>query len=160
MREFAVPGGRVIRGSLRLLPEGAPLRIMTRKTANLQSFLYLISAGILPAGLGCAILVYRSAMNASNDVPGYEVIGGFVYPNNFEHSKKYEHDLQLYGGKAAVLADDFMRWFSSLWRGESLAYTIAGITIVLSFCGFLAARNVQLHRTGNVHGETPGGGTG
>jgi hypothetical protein len=26
MREFAVPGGRVVRGSLRLLPEGAPLR--------------------------------------------------------------------------------------------------------------------------------------
>jgi hypothetical protein len=25
MREFAVPGGRVVRGSLQLLPEGAPL---------------------------------------------------------------------------------------------------------------------------------------
>lgn len=45
----------------------------------------------------------------------------------------YLHDLELYGGKANLLADELMRWFAGLWHGESLAYTIGCITIFLSF---------------------------
>jgi len=46
-----------------------------------------------------------------------KLLGGFIYPNAGEHSKKYVHDLELYGGKSAVLADDFMRWFAGLCYG-------------------------------------------
>jgi hypothetical protein len=49
------------------------------------------------------------------------------------NSKMYIHDLEVYGGKANVLADEFRRWFDSLWQGKSLASTVACITIFISF---------------------------
>jgi hypothetical protein len=45
-------------------------------------------------------------------------------------SKKYLHDLEVYGGQANVLAAEFREWFSSLWYGENLAYTIAVLTLL------------------------------
>lgn len=112
---------------------------MKRKIVNLQTGLYLISALILLVGLGSAAFIYQAAMNDSGSASGYEVIGGFIYPNAGENSKKYVHDLELYGGKSAVLADDFMRWFAGLWHGKSLAFTVACITIFISLGVFFAA---------------------
>jgi hypothetical protein len=48
-------------------------------------------------------------------------------------------DLELYGGKANLLANELTRWFAGLWHGESLAYTIGCITIFLSFGLFYVA---------------------
>lgn len=45
-------------------------------------------------------------------------------------SKKYLHDLEMYGGKANVLAAQFRDWFAGLWSGTNLAWTIAVLTIV------------------------------
>jgi hypothetical protein len=45
-------------------------------------------------------------------------------------SKKYLHDLEIYGGQANVLAAEFREWFSGLWYGENLAYTIAALTLL------------------------------
>jgi hypothetical protein len=45
-------------------------------------------------------------------------------------SKKYLHDLEVYGGQANVLAAEFREWFSGLWYGENLAYTIAALTLL------------------------------
>lgn len=45
-------------------------------------------------------------------------------------SKKYLHDLQMYGGTANVLAAQFREWFVGLWSGRNLAYTIAALTIL------------------------------
>jgi len=45
-------------------------------------------------------------------------------------SKKYLHDLEIYGGQANVLAAEFREWFSGLWYGENLAYTIAVLTLL------------------------------
>jgi hypothetical protein len=112
---------------------------MKGKIANLQTGLYLIGAIILLVGLGSAAFIYQAAMNDTESTSGYEVIGGFIYPNAGEHSKKYVHDLELYGGKSAVLADDFMRWFAGLWHGKSLALTVACITLFISLGVFFAA---------------------
>ena len=97
---------------------------------------------ILLIGSGSAIFIYRTAMNDSNNDSGYEVVGSFVYPGSAENSKKYVHDLQLYGGKAAVLADEFMRWFSGLWQGKSLAFTVACFTLCISYGVYLVAKNM------------------
>lgn len=113
---------------------------MKWKITNLQTFLYFLSAGILLVGLGIAGLIYQAAINDSNSNGGYEVVGGFIYPSAAENSKKYEHDLQLFGGQPAVIADKFMRWFAGLWHGESLAFTVACIAIILSFGVFLYGR--------------------
>lgn len=45
-------------------------------------------------------------------------------------SKKYLHDLEMYGGKANVLAAQFRDWFAGLWSGTNLAWTIAALTIL------------------------------
>jgi hypothetical protein len=62
---------------------------MKWKIANVRTGLYLISAIILLAGLGSAAFIYRAAVNDSISPPGYEVVGGFIYPNAGENSKKY-----------------------------------------------------------------------
>jgi len=93
--------------------------------------LYVISAIILLVGLSSAVVIYLTAMDDSDNVLGYEVVDGVVYPITPQNSKMYVHDLELYGGKAAVLADEFKRWFIDLWHGKSLAFTIAFISTIL-----------------------------
>jgi hypothetical protein len=58
----------------------------------------------------------------------------------FENSKRYRHDLELTGGKAIVALSGFMKWFESLWQGETLAFTVAGLSIFSSLVVFLIAR--------------------
>ena len=114
---------------------------MKWKTANLQTRLYLISAIILLVGLGSAILIYLTAENDSYGILGYE------------DSKTYIHDLELYGGKANVLASEFMRWFGGLWHGKSLAFTVACITIFISFGFFFVARTSRSYNENNRVGS-------
>lgn len=115
---------------------------MKWKITDLHSRLNLIGTIILLVGLGSALLIYRTAKNDSNNVVAYEQGDGSVYPVTPEDSKKYLRDLELYGGKANVLADEFRRWFVGLWHGESLAFTVACITIFISFGFFYAAHRV------------------
>jgi hypothetical protein len=117
------------------------MHTMKIKKIPLQKILYLSSIVILLIGLSSSIVIYRAAMNDSSSDSSYEFIGGFMYPGEGGYTKKYVHDLQLYGGNAAVLADEFMRWFNGLWRGESLAYTVGFITVALSIALFLIARS-------------------
>ena len=109
---------------------------------NRRTCLNLIGAIILMVGLASAILIYRKAENDSRDVSGYEQGSGSVYPVKPEDSKKYLRDMELYGGKANVLVDEFRRWFVGLWHGESLAFTVGCITIFVSFGIFYTANHV------------------
>ncbi len=104
---------------------------MKWKSINLQLRLYVVTVVILLVGLGSAILIYLTAGDDSDNVL------------DFENSKMYLHDLELYGGKANVLADELRNWFVGLWHGKSLAYTIACITIVISFGVFFVANHLQ-----------------
>ncbi len=101
---------------------------------------YLIAAVILLVGLGSAAMIHLTAGNNPDGALGYEVIDGIAYPIKPDDSKMYMHDLELYGGKTIVLADEFRRWFVGLWQGKSLAFTVACITIVISL-GFLFFAN-------------------
>lgn len=112
---------------------------MGRKYPRLQIRLYLAGAFILLFGLGGATLIYLTAMEDTGDAIGYEVVGGTVYSINPDDSKRYVHDLELYGGKAAVFADDLDRWFASLWHGRQLAYTLAILSIGSPPACFFAA---------------------
>ncbi len=114
---------------------------MKWKIASLRIRLYIFSAALLLIGLGSAIPIYLTADNDGNGVPGYEVVGGYIYPGMHEKSKSYIHDLEVYGGKTAVLADEFNRWFYGLWHGKALAFTIAGLTIFFSLVLFIVARS-------------------
>src|SRR5208283_155297 len=132
---------------------------MRWKIKNLHAFLTFISAIILLVGLGSAIYIYQTAEDDLSGVLGYEIVGGSVYPVMPQDSKMYRHDLELYGGKAAVLADEFSRWISGLWHGKSLAYTVAFITLVISFGFFFAANHLPSRLKSDVPNNNTRDGT-
>jgi hypothetical protein len=131
---------------------------MGRKITDIRMRLYLITAAVLIVGLGSSVFLYLTAENDTNDLQGYEVVGGTSYPVAPEDSKMYRHDLEVYGGKANVLADDFSRWFAGLWHGKSLASIVAFAAIIISI-GFILAAN-RLHPEPDARGDGKGAGIG
>ena len=119
---------------------------MKWKITNQPTYRNLITAIILLVGLGSSILIYLTADIASDS--------GLV--NDFENSKKYMHDLELYGGKANVLANELTNWFVGLWHGKSLAITVACITIVIALGVYFITSDLQ----SDDRGEKNQGGTG
>ena len=102
-------------------------------------YLQIISIAVLIAGLGSALMIYAKAGSGSPQVLGYEEGDGTVYPINPQDSKVYERSLELYGGKANLLADQVRRWFVGLWHGTTLALIVACVSVLASFCFFFAA---------------------
>jgi len=82
-----------------------------------------LTAAILAVGFASAIIIYLTAGAAPENPLGYEPL----------ETKKYVNVLELYGGKANVLAAEFREWFAGLWYGRNLAYTVAVITILIVF---------------------------
>jgi len=112
---------------------------MKQKIPDLYTCLNLISVTILLVGLGSAIFIYWTAEDTPYGALGYEEGGGTVYPIMPEDSKQYLRGLELYGGRANVIMDQIRRGFIGLWHGKSLAFTVACITIFISFGVFYAA---------------------
>jgi hypothetical protein len=80
----------------------------------------LVSGLILATGLGSALVIYFHAIATAS--PEYEL----------EESKAYLRGMEVIGGKANLLGAEFMHWFTHLWQGVNLAYSIAVITILLA----------------------------
>ncbi|MFN2645143.1 MAG: hypothetical protein ABR570_09140 [Burkholderiales bacterium] len=51
----------------------------------------------------------------------YVIVGDTAYAVEPTTSKTYVRQLERFGGKAAVLFDDFNRWFASLWQAGRAA---------------------------------------
>ena len=117
-----------------------------------QKPLYLFSALMLLLGLTSAGAIYVVSGDDSDNATGYEIVNGVAYPFASGDSKRYRHDLERYGGKMAVITDEFGNWFSGLWHGKSLAYTVAAVSIALSGVLFLIAS--QLATDGESAGTT------
>ena len=126
---------------------------MKRRIIDLHLCLNILSVIILFVGLGSAILIYRADENNSNDVLGYEQSGDSIYPIQPEDSKRYLHDLELFGGKANVLVDQFMRWFVELWHGKSLAIIIGCVSILVSFGVSYASNRLPSRSTSDLDSE-------
>ncbi|MBU4234258.1 MAG: hypothetical protein KKD99_02810 [Proteobacteria bacterium] len=114
---------------------------MNWKILNQRTWLNLISTIILLIGLGSSVLIYQSV---GNDPYGLL---------DFENSKLYRHNLEVYGGKFSVIMDDFRRWFLGLWHGKSLAFIIACSTIIISFGFFYAANHLSQRSKPESHNE-------
>jgi hypothetical protein len=41
-----------------------------------------------------------------------------------------------------VIMDDFNRWFVGIWHGKSLAFTVGGISVFISFLFFFVANHL------------------
>jgi hypothetical protein len=111
---------------------------------SMQKRLTLCSIIVAVIGLCSAALIYLTAGEDTIADEGYEivVVDGKAYPIPLASTKMYQRELQRFGGKAAVLFDDFNRWFKGLWRGKSLALTVVWITAFLSLGLFLLAREL------------------
>ncbi len=79
-----------------------------------------IALAILTVGFVSALLIYVAAAPAPPSPTGYEL----------EDSKQYLRDMELYGGKANLIASELRQWFDGLWRGRRLAVTVAFLTLV------------------------------
>ncbi len=112
---------------------------MTRKDLNPQKRLRMIGIVILLVGLISAVAIFVIAERPAASAVGYDIVDGQAYAISPGSSKRYVHDLEMYGGKAAVMADEFNRWFNGLWHGTSLAYTIAFLSIGTSLGFFFVA---------------------
>jgi hypothetical protein len=98
---------------------GSGLRLLGPKPA---ARVRQITAGILAAGLGSAILIYLSARSQGDNPLGYDPMD----------TKRYLRDLELFGGKGNVLATEFSLWWQGLWQGRNLAFTVAFLTVLLA----------------------------
>ena len=110
---------------------------------NRQTRLRLAGFLVLLVGLGSGMFIYLTAADVYDSGFGYEIIEGKAYPIRPEDSKSYRHDLELYGGKLNVVADEFNRWFAGLWHGKTLAFTVACCTVLISLILFIAASHVS-----------------
>ena len=97
-----------------------------------------LTRAILFAGLVSAVVIY-----VANGGPR----GASTY--ELERSKSYLHDMEVYGGKANILAEEFRDWFDGLWHGRTLAFTVA----VLSIFTALAYRFVATPPPAAVEGD-------
>jgi hypothetical protein len=127
---------------------------------DLPTRLKLIGVLILLVGLGTAALIYHQAGNVPSGVFGYDDEGSALYPLMPEDTKKYRHDLELYGGKLNVMMDEFRRWFEGLWHGKALAKIIAFLSLVICLGFFYAAKHLIPPEKAAVHPENdhPGAG--
>jgi hypothetical protein len=103
------------------------------KTANLQTRLYIIAALILVVGLCSSVLIYFNA----GEIDTESILG-----DQIEESKSYRRSLELYGGKANLLASEFMHWFNGLWHGKQLGMTVGCLTGFLCLAILLVAYNL------------------
>jgi hypothetical protein len=85
---------------------------------RLRRKLKRLTLTILAVGFMAALGIFVVAAPAAEDPLGDPM-----------QSKKYIHDMEVYGGKANVLAAQFREWFASLWQGRNLAYTVAVLTL-------------------------------
>jgi len=60
--------------------------------------------------------------------------------------KKHMHELRVMGGSANVTMAEFQAWFAGLWRGRTLAGTVAVLTVLGTLSFRFVARNAYLFR--------------
>ena len=85
---------------------------------------------VLAVGLASALGIYLAAADDAGGAEVYEM----------RISKPYVHQLERFGGKAAVMFDQLNRWFAGLWEGRQLGITVACITIAVAAAMLFAAR--------------------
>ena len=83
----------------------------------------LATRAILVLGFAAAVVIFLTAKPPPENPLGYDPMD----------TKRYLHDMEVYGGKANVLAAQFRDWFDSLWHGKTLAFTVAVLAVMAAF---------------------------
>ncbi|HEY3077100.1 MAG TPA: hypothetical protein VGJ74_18170 [Burkholderiales bacterium] len=96
-----------------------------------RTSLFLAAAIVLVLGLLSGGVIYLVAEDDSEST-GYVIAGDAAYPVDPTRTKTYVRQLERFGGKAAVLFDDFNRWFAALWQGKALGITVAWLSVFVA----------------------------
>src|SRR5713226_5683007 len=103
---------------------------------------------ILIIGFATAVVIYLTAQPPPENPLGYDPLD----------TKKYLHDLEVYGGKANIFAAEFREWFDSLWHGKRLAFTVAVITVITAWAfKFFATPLPSDAEASDANGSIPSG---
>jgi hypothetical protein len=103
---------------------------------------------ILAVGFAAVVVIYVTAQPPPENPLGYDPMD----------TKKYLHDLEVYGGKANVFAAELREWFDSLWHGRRLAFTVAVITVITAWAfKFFATPLPPDAEASGANGGNPGG---
>ena len=106
--------------------EGSDLKLRAK---TLPERLHISIAITLIVGLSISGWIYVTA-----EAPAENTL-----ISDYENSKMYLRSLKVYGGQFSVLADEFRRWFSTLWQGKNLAYTVASFTVIVALVLYVIA---------------------
>jgi hypothetical protein len=107
--------------------------------AELKKRLRLVCLAILAAGLLAGFLIYQTAADEPESGVGYVIVDGVSYPIDPQSSRRYLRSLEEFGGKGAVLIDQFSRWFEALWHGKKLGITVGCLSVLAALGIFLFA---------------------
>ena len=110
-----------------------------------------IAGFVLAVGLAAAAAIYFTA----EDEP--QLSTSYVVVMDPATTKTYVRELERFGGKAAVLFDEFNRWFAGRWHGRALGITVAWISVgAAAAIYWLATRStgVQIWPVGCVNTVT------
>ncbi len=110
---------------------------------NLKLRRRVIAIAIALLGFGSALAIFLTA--PPDEPPGWDPM----------QSKQYLRQLEIIGGKSAVFGAELQEWFSSLWHGENLAFTVAFLTLVVVSVYLFASRPLprQSHAVHSVRRE-------
>jgi len=100
---------------------------------------------LLVLGFGSAIAIYLTAQPVVVD----PLIGDPMT------SKRYVRELRVIGGKANVVAAEFMEWFADRWRGRNLAGTVAVLTVAVTLSFRFVALRPDLYAPFSDPGAKP-----
>ena len=99
----------------------------------------LAAAIVLVVGLLCGGVIYLVAEDDSEST-SYVIVGDAAYPVDPTRTKTYVRQLERFGGKAAVIFDDFNRWFAARWEGKALGVTIGWLSALVAALLFAIGR--------------------
>lgn len=91
-------------------------------------------------GLIAALAVWHlTPAQAGESAASYEIVGGQTFAGDADRARN-DQQLARIGGQAAVFAVGFDHWFSSLWHGRRLAWTLVLLAaVVAALCLHIAA---------------------
>ena len=99
----------------------------------MRTRLQLVGVVILALALGAGSVIYATAPDDEDNLAIQEML----------LSKRYNREVERFGGKAAVLFNELGDWFAARWRGKSLGITVIFLGALASGCVFLAARRYR-----------------
>jgi hypothetical protein len=90
----------------------------------------LVAVVVVVVGwLAAAVVFALAPVDGEQSTDGYHVVGGRPFASD---DARELWQLERLGGKAAVLTFKFNRWFTSLWSGRPLAYTLAVLSLLVA----------------------------